>query len=81
MIVFLPFHSFTFSLLLGFVKGTPLGAVIGAVVIEFDLDVRFREGARAGQAPFHVFDVETTGDPHGFVVGLDGCGLGVFRVF
>ena len=63
MIVFLPLFCF--------VKGTPLGAVIGTVVVEFDLDVGFREGARAGQSPFHVFDVQTTGDPHGFVVGLD----------
>jgi hypothetical protein len=45
--------------------------VIRTVIIQLYLHIGLFEDSRAGELPLHVLDVEASGYPHRFVVGLD----------
>ena len=63
--------------LLRLVLAAALVAVVGAVVVEFNLYVGLGEFARMGQAELEVLDADAAGHPHALVVGLNTGGDGV----
>ena len=46
--------------------------MIGTVIVELNLYIGFFERSFTGQLPLHVFDIQTSGNPHRLVIGLDG---------